>query len=207
MPKRGRATATLNTSPFQPRTTRIPEPSLKPLPKRAYDRTDAENKLIVEGEKKAHFDRIRKKFEPEPKETYSKEQFQWAKRMLEQPSQDEINRLSDYDRELVRQDNLGNMMKKKPSAKSGKQIPQLGEQKNQSVPPLIVTSDGGEAFREMDKDWELLDPRYVNAAREQGVTVQEAKERAVAAGISLAQMLGLDDTPMDPLAQIGRAHV
>ena len=54
----------------------------------------------------------------------------------------------------------------------------------------------------MDKDWELLDPRYVNAAREQGVTVQEAKERAVAAGISLAQMLGLDDTPMGPLARL-----
>ena len=60
--------------------------------------------------------------------------------------------LSDYDRELLRQEKLGNT-KKKPSAKSGKQIPQLGEQKNQSVPPLIVTSDSGEAFRaEMDKD-------------------------------------------------------
>ena len=95
---------------------------------------------------------------------------------------------------------MGN--KKKPSAKSGKQIPQLGEQKNQSVPPLIVTSNSGEAFRaEMDKDWELLDPRFVNAAREQGVTVQEAKESATSVGISLAQMLGLDDTPMGPLAR------
>ena len=47
-----------------------------------------------------------------------------------------------------------------------------------------------------------MDPRYVNAAREQGVTVQEAKERAVAAGITLAQILGLDDTPMGPLERL-----
>ena len=48
----------------------------------------------------------------------------------------------------------------------------------------------------MDKDWELLDPRFVNAARVQGVTVQEAKESAAAAGLTLAQMLVIDDMPM-----------
>ena len=53
----------------------------------------------------------------------------------------------------------------------------------------------------MDKDWELLDPRFVNAARVQGVTVQEAKESVAAAGLTLAQMLGIDDTPVGPPAR------
>ena len=63
---------------------------------------------------------------------------------------------SDYGRELNKQARSHSDQGKKRSAKSGKQIAQLGQQKNQSVPPLIVTSDGGEAFRaEMDKDWEI----------------------------------------------------
>jgi hypothetical protein len=43
---------------------------------------------------------------------------------------------SDYNREIERQSDLAK--KAKRSAKSGKQIPQLGEQKNQSVLSLIV---------------------------------------------------------------------
>jgi hypothetical protein len=46
---------------------KIPEPSLKPLPQRAYDRTDEENKVISDAQVKAHF--APKK--PEPKPTYS----------------------------------------------------------------------------------------------------------------------------------------
>jgi hypothetical protein len=42
----------------------------------------------------------------------------------------------DYIREIERQSDLAE--KEKRSAKSGKQIPQLGEQKNQSVPSLII---------------------------------------------------------------------
>jgi hypothetical protein len=40
---------------------------------------------------------------------------------------------SDYKREIERQSDLA-----KKAKRSGKQIPQLGEQKNQSVSPLIV---------------------------------------------------------------------
>ena len=139
--------------------------------------TPAQNKLITEAEKKAHFDKIRKKLEPEPKPTYNEGQKKWAKGMVEIPSQISMNLPNDYERELKRQKKLGNVVPPKiPSAKSGKQIHKLVEQKNQPLPPLIVTSNSDKAFRaKMDKDYELLKPRFVNAAKRLGVAVQVAK--------------------------------
>jgi hypothetical protein len=79
--------------------------------------------------------------------------------------------------------------------RSGKQIAQLGEQKNQSVPPLIVGQpDIDTAFgADINMDHELLDPRVVEAAKLLGVTVTEAKESAAALNISLMAMLGLEE--------------
>jgi hypothetical protein len=69
-----------------------------------------------------------------------------------------MNLPSDYDREILKQGALSDE-KKNTSAKSGKQIPKLREQKNQSVPPLIVESDIDKAIKtDMDKDYDLLDP-------------------------------------------------
>jgi hypothetical protein len=56
--------------------------------------------------------------------------------MLTQLAQYKLSLSSDYKRKIERQSDLA--VKAKRSAKGGKQILQLGEQKNQSVPPLII---------------------------------------------------------------------
>jgi hypothetical protein len=53
---------------------KIPEPSLKPLPKRAYDRTPEETDAIVRDEVKAF---LAPKV-PEPKPTYTEKQKAYA---------------------------------------------------------------------------------------------------------------------------------
>jgi hypothetical protein len=114
------------------KTTKIPEPSLKPLPQRAYDRTNAKSDAKSVTKVKAHF--APKVHEPKP--TYSEKDKKWAMDMLTKEPQYKRSLPSDYKREIERQSDLPK--KAKRSAKSGKQIPQLGEQKNQSVPPLII---------------------------------------------------------------------
>src|SRR3954463_14147947 len=104
---------------------------------------------------KAHF--APKK--PEPKPVYNEKTKKWAKSFLEQPSQISMNLESDYDREIIKQA----QKKKITSAKSGKQVAQLGAQKNQSIAPLKVISDLDKAFRaEMDMDMQIMDPRARN---------------------------------------------
>jgi hypothetical protein len=53
--------------------------------------------------------------------------------MLTQPTQYKMNLPSDYDRKILKKGALSDD-EKKTSAKSGKQIPQLEEQKNQRSP-------------------------------------------------------------------------
>jgi hypothetical protein len=77
---------------------KIPDPSLKPLAQRAYDRTEEENKSISDAEVKAHF--APKK--PEPKSTYSEKDKNWAMGMLTQPAPYKLSLPSDYKREIER---------------------------------------------------------------------------------------------------------
>jgi hypothetical protein len=139
---------------------------------------------------------------PEQKPVYDAKTKKWAKSFLEQPSQISMNLPSDYGRELTKLARAQSEQNKGRSAKSGKQIAQLGQQKNQSVPPLIVCSDADKDFRDaMDKDLELLDPRAMAAAKELGVTVSQAKEQATALGMSLGQLLGYESAPMLEMAR------
>jgi hypothetical protein len=155
------------------KTTKIPEPSLKPLPKRAYHRTPEENKAIVDAEVKAFFARK----EPDPKPTYSEKDKKWAIDMLTTEAQYKRSLPSDYKREIERQSDLA-----KKAKRSGKQIPQLREQKNQS------------AFRaDLDMDRDLLDPRVIGAARALGITVMQAKETAAGLNMPLLALLGLEE--------------
>jgi hypothetical protein len=111
---------------------KIPGPSLKPLLQRAYDRTDEEVNVISAAEVKAHFaPKV-----PEPKPTYSEKDKKWAMDMLTTEAQYKSSLPSDYKYEIERQSDLAK--KAKRSAESGKQIPQLREQKNQLAPPLII---------------------------------------------------------------------
>jgi hypothetical protein len=126
--KRSRSATVSTTNKVVHKTTKIPEPSLKPLPKRAYNQTLEENAAIVKAEVKAFFaPKV-----PEPKPIFTDEQRDWAYGMLTAEAQYKMNLPSDYKREIERQSRLAK------AKRSGKQIPQLGEQKNQSVPPHIV---------------------------------------------------------------------
>jgi hypothetical protein len=88
--------------------------------------------VISDAQLKAHF----APKTPEPKLTYIEKYKNWAMGMLTQPAQYKLSLPSDYKCEIERQSDLA--AKAKISAKSGKQIPQLGEQKNQLIPPLII---------------------------------------------------------------------
>ena len=183
-----------------PKRKRSPLPTVphKNLPIRPYDRTVAENAAEVAAYNKAFF--APKK--PEQKPVYDEKSKKWRKSFLEQPSQISMNLPSDYGRELTKLARAQSEQNKGRSAKSGKQIAQLGQQKNQSVPPLIVCSDVDKDFRvAMDKDLELLDPRAIAAAKELGVTVSQAKEQATALGMSLGQLLGYEHAPMLEMAR------
>lgn len=133
---------------------------------------------------------------PEPKKVYDEKSIKWAKSFLAQPSQISMNLPSDYGRELKKQARALSEEKNR-NAKAGKQIAQLGQQKNQSVPPLIVRSDIDKDFHaDMDRDLELLDPRAISAAALQGITVSQAREKAAGFGMSLGQLLGYEASPM-----------
>ena len=81
--------------------------------------------------------------------------------------------------------------KKITSAKSRKQVAQLGAQKNQSVASLKVISDLDKDFRaEMDMDMQIMDPRVRNNAALMGITVSHAKALSNEANMSLGQYLG-----------------
>ena len=53
----------------------------------------------------------------------------------------------------------------------------------------------------MDKDMQILDPRAKAAAKQQGITVSQAKESATAMGMTLGQLLGYEDQPMLEIAR------
>jgi hypothetical protein len=174
--KRSRAPTVSTTDKVVHKTTNIPEPSLKPLLQRAYDRTDEEVKAKSAAKVKAHF--APKVSEPKP--TYNEKYKKWAMDMLTTEPQYKRSLPSDYKHEIERQSDLAK--KAKRSAKSRKQFPQLREQKNQSVPPLIITPPPPDIhmvfIAEMDQDRELLDPRVIAAAATLGMTVMKAKETA-----------------------------
>jgi hypothetical protein len=123
--------------------------------------------------------------------------------MLTQPTQYKMNLPSDYDREIFKQGSLSD--EKKTSAKSGKQIPQLGEQENQLVPPLIVESDIDKAFHtDMDEDRDLLDPLIIQSAKRLNMSITQAKETAARMNIYLCQMFGIEEVPT---AQVSLQYV
>ena len=73
---------------------------------------------------------------------------------------------------------------KAESKKSGKQVAQLGEQSKQSIAPLIVEAFCPDA------------PEIIQVAAAQGLTVTSAREQAANLGITLRELLGLDEAPV-----------
>jgi hypothetical protein len=87
--------------------------------------------------------------------------------------------------------------------RSGKQIPQLGEQKNQSVPPLIVAPpDIHTAFKaDLEEVRLLLDPRVVGAAKLLGISVMQAKETTDGLNMPLLALFGLEEAPVGEIVE------
>jgi hypothetical protein len=96
--KRSRAATVSTTDKVVHKTTKIPGPSLKPLPKRAYDQTPEENDVIVRAEVKAF---LAPKV-PEPKPTFTPKEKKWAIGMLTAEPQYKKNLPSDYKHEIER---------------------------------------------------------------------------------------------------------
>jgi hypothetical protein len=107
----------INTAKVVHKTTKIPGPLLKPLPQRAYDRTNKENKVISDAQVTGHF----APKQPEAKQTFSEKDKNWAMGMLTQPAQYKMNLPSDYDHEISKQSVLSD--EKKTSAKAGNNFP------------------------------------------------------------------------------------
>ena len=114
-------------------------PKKKPAPKKkpklqreklAYEMTQAETEAWVNADTKRQMSAWGQKAVDPPKEPVDPKVKEHFKNMLEMPSQVQLNLPSDYDRGLL--------MTYNKVKKAGKTIPQLGEQPNQSVPPLLV---------------------------------------------------------------------
>jgi len=103
---------------------------LKPLPKLPGEMTYEENKAISDAETKAFFARMKNQRHPPPKEKIPVSISQNFVNMYDQPPAHVANRPSDYDRCIEK-----TYCKAK---RSGKTIPQLGEQKKKSISPLKV---------------------------------------------------------------------
>ena len=130
----------------------------QPPAKLAYHMTEEENRAAVDAEVESHF--APKK--PQPEEPTDPKVKQHFKGLLEQPPQYMLTMPSDYERCLTK---TYNKTRSSSSASGKRDVPQLGEQAIQSIPPLKV----------------LPDQDYADFARD--------------AGMSVSQLLGNADIP------------
>ena len=105
---------------------------------------------------------------PQPKQKVDPKTRQHFVDFLERPPPHVENRPSDYDRSITKSFNA--MQRSRSSSASGKKIPQLGEQENQSCPPLNVD------------------------------VAEEYKDIASSLGITVAQLIGNEDIPKADVA-------
>ncbi|KAI4971038.1 hypothetical protein ZWY2020_001952 [Hordeum vulgare] len=149
-----------------------PKRKLSPLPKvphanlpiRPYDRTPKENARIA----KEQHDAQMKRKEPEPRPEYTEKHIAWAKDFITTPSQYDLHyKADDYTRtlqkEVKKSSSRASASGSKSSSTTSKKksdVPQLGQQAKQSIPPLKVLTENvpppvqGQAF---DREKELAD--------------------------------------------------
>src|SRR5215216_1496067 len=106
---------------------------------RPYDMTDEQNEATVKAQVDAHFG---PKPPPPPREKVPEDKIDHFIRMARKPAPKPID--SDYERQ-IRKAHRARLQKGSSSSssqaaakKSGKTVPQLGEQAVQSIPPLVV---------------------------------------------------------------------
>jgi hypothetical protein len=162
---------------------KVPHPN---LPIRPYDRTDEENAAIA----KAHKDAQLQKKKPEPRPVYTEKQENYAVGFLNTKSQYELHhKPDDYLRTLQKEVRKSKSSKSASGSKSSKSasgsksskstsvkrsdVPQLGQQAKQSIPPLKVLSENVPQVLQQD--------------------MEEAAKLAAAMGVSVAELLGSQD--------------
>ena len=148
----------------------IPAVPHKNLPKRPYDYTDEETDVIAKNQYKDWLANQKKPKAPEfPATSEEKAAVFKMLKTLEQPPPILI---PDYDRS-IRKSAEANRQRSKSSSASGKSVPQLGEQKNQSCPPLKVISNievGSSNAVDAPPDFVAM---YGEAAAAQGMSIAE----------------------------------
>jgi len=150
-------------------------PSLKPLPKLSYHLTQEELDAACDAQLKAHF--ARKPPAP-PEEKVPKHVLQQFIDRMARPADKQKD--SDYVRCIKKSYSAGQTKSRSSSSqadgkKSGKTVPQLGEQAMQSIPPLIVQT-------------------HVSTADRPAIT-DDLRRQAKEAGITVEQLLGLEEIP------------
>ena len=195
-PPRSPSPARASTPPRQPspptnsqgsrkrrRTTASPKRQLSPLPKvpnqnlpkLPYHFTPEETKEIAKGEYEAW--KSKEKAPKEPDFPNTEEDKARALKMVKTLYQPEPRLSSDYDRSILKSHDEKVRSKKNSSAseKCGKTVNQLGEQKNQSIPPLKVYSNtkvgpSTGAGEQIDPEFIAL---YGQAAADAGMSIPE----------------------------------
>ena len=120
-------------------------PSLKPLEKLPYERTEEENAKIVQTEVNNLFEGVKAKRHPPPEEKVdpvkAKRTIDALRKPPKSPPKTNFERITEkaYLQAKRSESTLSDQRLKERAA--GKKIAQLGEQANQSCPPLKVSSD------------------------------------------------------------------
>ena len=156
----------------------LPKVPHKNLPIRPYDRTKEENAAIAKAEKEAHF---AKKTEPAPP-VYIEKKKGWARGFVTTPRQYDLHHKPDNYLCILQKESSKSKSSKSTASGSRssargerrRDVPQLGQQARQSIPPLNVVFEAAPQLV-MQKDME------------------EARKLAADMGVTVEQLLGPQD--------------
>ena len=110
----------------------------KAPPKRAYDYTPEENEEIVKDQGHTWLENLKKPKQPDFPST--KEEVDKAWKIVKTLNNPPVL-IGNYERQIIKANERRKERVKKSSSASGKSVAQLGQQKNQSCPPLKVFFD------------------------------------------------------------------
>ena len=167
-------------------------PSLAPLPQRPYDKSEEENVAISKAEVEAHF---APKPPPPPREKVPVEKIDHFIRMARAPAPKPVD--TDYERHIKKlnrarlQKEASSSSSKSAGKRSGKTVPQLGEQAAQSIPPLVVPTTH-ESRRAQYYCGQTVNVPGVGDV----VITEEHIAQAESIGITVGQLLDIE--PMSP---------
>ena len=147
------------------------------MQKRPWDYSAEENKKRADAQYQQWLaDMANKKKPTEPEFPVTPEDHAACVKMVKTLAQPPPTLSADYERSILKSAEAKEQRLKSTSKSSGKSVAQLGQQKNQSCPPLIVYSDT-EACSSRDPAPDDIDPEFVamygEAAQAQGMSIAQ----------------------------------